>query len=162
MKRQMLLLLEAPFISGDRGEAIWVNTEASYFKSRTYTYDHKYLPYAAAIVIDCTERKVVNIRKHIVGIYTKLLPQELIDTLVDRSIQFDLRDKTWVYRLQPERNSDGAFSNINPSAPARSKLFEEFLESTVSKGIPSTGLRGNVNTKNDSQDNPDDESCETC
>lgn len=158
----MLLLLEAPFIAEHNGEAIWVNTEVSYFKSRTYTYDHKYLPYAAAIVIDCTERKVVNIRKHIVGITSKVLSKELIDTLLEQSIEFDLRDKNWVYRLQPERNSDKSFSNINPSAPARSKLFDTFLESIVSKGIESTGLRGNVNTQIDSQDNPDDESCETC
>lgn len=160
----MLLLLEAPFIKEDYGEAIWVTATVSYFpQSNTYSYAHHYLPYAAAISIDCIERKVVNIRKHIQGIYTKELPNELIEKLIEKAIPFDESDKTWAYRLRPERiNDDSPFPNVNRRVPKPSKLFNEFLESIVSKGLPSTGLRGNVNSNPDSQNNSDDESCETC
>lgn len=145
----MLLLMESPFVVGDSNHC-WLNVEATYIeKTNAYIFPNRLMSFAASVVIDCNRQKIVNINKT-ARIPVNGISMSVIEKLLEGSTTFDSSDPNWTYRLQQERSLDDKKKSV---------AFADFCNMIRSPGLPSTGLKGNIQQ---SEENSDDDYCETC
>ncbi len=149
------MLIEPPFAPAIYTKHIWLKLEVQYHKQfgGVATYPNQNIPYAASIIIDLESRKVIKSIDKLCQ--DKLIDAPCIELIKLTAIPFDRNDHDWKRSLNPMFKS--AMRDSVNLKRGTSEAFKDVVRHTISKGLYSTGLRGNV-----SATPLPDESCETC
>lgn len=155
------MLVEAPYVPEGLGEHVWLKLYVEYYKVfDRYIFPNQNLFYASSVVVDVETNRMLKTNKHTTGCLDKTLDGEYIQMLLSTATNFVRDDQDWKMSLMPKHKEvSSSYGNIINEKRKTSLVFQEFINKTISSGISSTGLRGNVNVH---KPIVDDTECEEC